>query len=664
MGTVFRAEHVKVGRTLAVKVLHPRMLEHERYRRRFDREAELAGRMRHANVVGVIDVGITAEGLRYLVMEYAEGRTLTQLIHDGPMPAPRVLGLARQLCDGLHHAHEHGLIHRDLKPDNVIVERDRHGEEAPRILDFGIAIALADFSAGERERLTTEGMVLGTPHYMAPEHASGQGIDHRIDLFALGVMCYEMLAGVMPFDGTGVEVARSYLTRSIPPMRQRAPRLEIDPLLEAFTRALLARKRDERPPSAKAARALLELIAHDRAAAARELGVKLADQRRTLPVSPAPPPARPPGGTKPPLSATWNQLPTEKMSPDPEAPGQRALAIGVAETEPAFVPLAPVTGEGAVAPREPSEQAAATAPTPREALAGPERAAATAPLRREELVGSVALPEIGPPVAPAPAAPGSEISPASAISSVSLAPLGALGPATPHRSTELVRPLMAPQRWWPLWVAAGLVGLGLCALAAVGLRDEQEPAPAARSQAPSPPPAPRVAAAPEPAATVPARAAPADPRPSSEPAVPAAPPPAGAIAPAATAPTATAPPATAPAPAPTAPAPASPSIPRPAPRTPAPPSSPPPAPAPAPAAPTQSQPAPADPTSAAVADLYGAVGRALKRLDETHGQQATYDLWPRFRRIQILEALRSRDARVAAHEELRFLEREIELRAR
>ncbi len=327
MGTVFRAEHVKVGRKLAIKVLHPRMVEHEKYRRRFDREAELAGRMHHPNVAGVIDLGITPEGLRYLVMEYADGPTLTELIDRGPMAGPRVRNLARQLCDGLHHAHEHGLIHRDFKPDNVIVERGACGEETPRILDFGIALAPGDLSSGERERLTTEGMVLGTPHYMAPEHASGQVIDHRIDLFALGVMCYEMLTGELPFAGTGVEIARAYLSRPIPPMRQRAPEIEIDPLLEAFTCALLARSPDERPPGARAARELLDLIERDRTAAARKLHVKLHAERRTLPVSPAPPPGRAPSGTKPPPA--WTSSPTEKMSPDPEAPAIAAIAAPV-----------------------------------------------------------------------------------------------------------------------------------------------------------------------------------------------------------------------------------------------------------------------------------------------------------------------------------------------
>src|SRR5688572_9041554 len=190
------------------------------------------------------------------------------------MPAPRVTHLARQMLEGLFHAHEQGLIHRDFKPENVIVERDSHGHEVPRIVDFGIAILREGGDGPDGQgRLTTNGLVLGTPHYMAPEQAVADPIDHRIDLFALGIVVYEMLCGKLPFDGTGAEVARANLLLDPPVISQRVPYLEVDPLLEAFARRMMAKKRDHRPATAKAARELIDLIDRDRPAAAASLGV-------------------------------------------------------------------------------------------------------------------------------------------------------------------------------------------------------------------------------------------------------------------------------------------------------------------------------------------------------------------------------------------------------
>jgi serine/threonine protein kinase len=280
MGAVYRAKHVKVGRPFAVKVLHKKLLEDNKVAQRFEREAELAGRLRHPNVVGVVDVGETTDGLRYMVMDFAEGDDLATLLGEAPMPPERVTHLTRQMLEGLYHAHEAGLIHRDFKPENVIIEKDDHGAEIPRIVDFGIAILReGGDSASSTGRLTTNGLVLGTPHYMAPEQAVADPIDHRIDLFALGIVVYEMLSGKLPFDGTGAEVARANLLLDPPLIAQRVPYLEVDPLLEAFARRLMAKKRDARPATAKAARELLDLVDRDRAAAAAALGVPTAGPR-------------------------------------------------------------------------------------------------------------------------------------------------------------------------------------------------------------------------------------------------------------------------------------------------------------------------------------------------------------------------------------------------
>ena len=281
MGSVFKARHVKVGRPFAVKVLHKKLVEDRKVLQRFEREAELAGRLRHPNVVGVVDVGETADGFRYMVMDFAEGNDLATMLNEAPMPPERIVNLTRQMLEGLFHAHEQGLIHRDFKPENVIIERDDHGLEVPRIVDFGIAILReGGESANAQGRLTTNGLVLGTPHYMAPEQAVADPIDHRIDLFALGIVVYEMLCGKLPFDGTGAEVARANLLLEPPLIAQRVPYLEVDPLLEAFSRRLMAKKREMRPPTAKAARELLDLIVSDPQAAAAALGVPRAASAR------------------------------------------------------------------------------------------------------------------------------------------------------------------------------------------------------------------------------------------------------------------------------------------------------------------------------------------------------------------------------------------------
>ncbi len=283
-GVVYRARHVKVGRPFAVKLLHAEHVGDEGLRRRFEREAELGGRLRHPNAVGVVDVGELAHGSRVMVMELAQGGDLATLIHrEAPLAASRTIGLVRQILDGLHHAHDRGVLHRDLKPENILVERNEDGIEVPRIVDFGIAIARDEARLpSDADRLTTDGIVLGTPHYMAPEQSTGIALDHRVDLFALGIIMFEMVCGEMPFPGSGVQVARANLLEPTPVMGVRVPNLEVDPLLEAFTRSLMAKSPELRPANAKAARELLDRVAHDRVTAAAELGVELGPSLREL----------------------------------------------------------------------------------------------------------------------------------------------------------------------------------------------------------------------------------------------------------------------------------------------------------------------------------------------------------------------------------------------
>jgi serine/threonine-protein kinase len=273
MGRVYRARHVRLGREVAVKVLRDDLMREPAVVERFAREARVAARLRHPNLVSLLDVG---EHL--MVMELAPGRALVELT-GAPMPRANVVSIVSQLLRGLAHAHAAGLVHRDLKPENVLVDADG----IARIVDFGIAVVRDRDESIDGRRLTDAGLVVGTPVYMSPEQAKGRAVDHRTDLFSLGVMMYELLAGSPPFDGTGAEVALANVTQDPPLIADRVRGVAVDPLLEAFVHKLMARRLDDRFASAHDALTTLELIDRDRDAAARCLGV--------LGGAPEPPPA-------------------------------------------------------------------------------------------------------------------------------------------------------------------------------------------------------------------------------------------------------------------------------------------------------------------------------------------------------------------------------------
>jgi serine/threonine-protein kinase len=269
MGRVYRARHIKVGRLVAIKVMRSEHAKHVSIVERFEREAMIAARLRHPNLVAVLDVGTTADGAPMIVMELAPGDKLANVI-DGPLPRERVVTLLAQLLRGLDHAHAAGLIHRDLKPDNILVETTDDGRELPRIVDFGIAVAATRDDTVAGRRLTDANMVIGTPFYMSPEQARAKDLDSRTDLFSLGVIAYEMLSGMPPFPGTSVDVALANASKDPPAIGERAG-IHVDPLLEWFARKLMARRREDRFQSAREALAMLELIERDRIAAARAI---------------------------------------------------------------------------------------------------------------------------------------------------------------------------------------------------------------------------------------------------------------------------------------------------------------------------------------------------------------------------------------------------------
>ncbi|CAN5139173.1 hypothetical protein BH11MYX1_BH11MYX1_03870 [soil metagenome] len=269
MGVVYRARHTKLERSVALKVMHEHLMHEPALVQRFQREAKLAAKLSHPNVAAVLDVGETPDRKHVMVLELVEGRSLGAIMEE-PLETERITRFMAHLLRGLEHAHGAGLIHRDLKPENVLVELDHRGHETARIVDFGIA-ALQHGDGSER--LTGTGMIVGTPLYMAPEQARADHVDHRADLYALGIILYEMLSGTSPFLGTAMEVAIAKMDKDPPPISERAPGIAVDRVLAAFMAKLIARDPGDRFATAHAALSVIETFRRDRDAAATLLGV-------------------------------------------------------------------------------------------------------------------------------------------------------------------------------------------------------------------------------------------------------------------------------------------------------------------------------------------------------------------------------------------------------
>ncbi len=393
MGSVFEARHVMLGTTVALKFLHTALARRSGLVDRFLQEAQVSARIKSPHVVRVTDVDRTVEGLAYMVMEYVEGNTLQDLYEQLYQEKKRLtygeaFRYMRQILDGVAAAHSMAIVHRDLKPDNVMLTRDDHGETFIKLLDFGIAKLKA---SGEVDKgLTRPGVVMGTPEYMAPEQAfSADKVDARADIFSLGVMFFEMLAGRRPVGGdNALSIAAQYLEGQIAQLHTLAPNISrelcasvhkamapkphqrFDSVLE-FREAIAAFSPEGAPATAPAVNAGASPAVVPVAALA---GSTPAAGQSPAPASPAPPsPA--PADSGPKRNVPDTVPPEETFSEDDSATGK--AADGTAQAEGGTAGKAASDSAPTPDPAAMGEQAASEKPTAAKDEPGSRAAAAS-----------------------------------------------------------------------------------------------------------------------------------------------------------------------------------------------------------------------------------------------------------------------------------------------
>ncbi|MEZ4379712.1 MAG: serine/threonine-protein kinase [Nannocystaceae bacterium] len=255
MGAVFVAEHLRLRKEVAFKIIRPEIAGDAKIAARFAREAMATAQIESPHIASAIDYGPLPEGGTFLVTQLARGRSLAAILNDGPLPWPRAVEIAAQIADALSTAHAIGIIHRDLKPDNVIVGERDDGAPLAMVLDFGIAslshdAAVPSAPSSSGEPLTGYGLVLGTPGYMAPEQAVGDKIDPRTDLYALGVILWESITGVVLWSGDTLTEMVSRQMRAPAPSLREVSEADVPAELAEVVASLLARAPGDRPESA------------------------------------------------------------------------------------------------------------------------------------------------------------------------------------------------------------------------------------------------------------------------------------------------------------------------------------------------------------------------------------------------------------------------------
>jgi eukaryotic-like serine/threonine-protein kinase len=257
MGIVYKARHVTLGKSLAIKVLKAEVSKDQEIVQRFRQEAQSATAIGNHHIIDISDFGVLGDGSTYFVMEFLDGVSLTRAIEPGkPLKANRTIHIAKQLCRALGAAHDVGIVHRDLKPDNIYLISRGGDKDFVKVLDFGIAKV-----GGAKSKLTQVGQVFGTPHYMSPEQCAGTAVDKRTDVYALGVIMYEMASSRVPFDADNLMgILTKHLYEEPIKPHELPPPVDVPPALEAVIMQCLAKKADIRYQSMQEVLADLEAV--------------------------------------------------------------------------------------------------------------------------------------------------------------------------------------------------------------------------------------------------------------------------------------------------------------------------------------------------------------------------------------------------------------------